>query len=243
MAKFVSTINRNLQDEVGYKKPIKTYFWVDSMVKLCWIVNNRQWKQFVRRRVDQILESSSREDWYFSQGSLNPADLPSRGKFRDPLWWKVPTFLKLPPSEWPTIDKCQVIEESAAYSEEIKTPVEITHAMVNMQDEIGSITNNVDLQRFSSKRKLIRTIAWVLRFAHNVKAALHKKPSVVEKEVSVNEIESAERLLIRDIQRHEFKEDVQFLLSKSNDGKKVPIKVYQFNLFIDENGILKCRSR
>ena len=56
------------------------------MVALCWIANNRQWKQFVRRRVDQILESSSREDWYFCPGSLNPADLPSRGKFRDSLW-------------------------------------------------------------------------------------------------------------------------------------------------------------
>ena len=151
--------------------------------------------------------------------------------------------MKLPFSEWPTVDKCQVIEESAAYSEKIKNPVEITYAMVSMQDEIGSITNIVDLQRFSSKRKLIRTIAWMLRFVHNVKAALHKKPNVVEKEVSVNEIESAERLLIRDIQRNEFKEEVQFLLSKSNDGKKVPIKVHQFNLFIDENGILKCRSR
>ena len=161
MAKFVSTIDRNLQEELGYTKPIKTYFWVDSMVTLCWIVNNRQWKQLIRRRVDQILESSSREDWYFCPGSLNPADLPSRGKFRDSLWWKGPAFLKLPPSEWPTVDKGQVIEESAAYSEEIKNPVEIRHVIVSMQDEIGSITNIFDLQRFSRKRKLIRTIVWV----------------------------------------------------------------------------------
>ena len=52
MAKFVSHINRNLQEELGYEKPIKMYFWVDSMVTLCWTVNNRQWKQFVRRRAD-----------------------------------------------------------------------------------------------------------------------------------------------------------------------------------------------
>ena len=92
MAKFVSHINRNLQEELGYEKPIKTYFWVDFMVTLYWIVNNWQWKQFVRRRADQILESFSREDWYFCPGSLNPADLPSRGKFRYSLWWKGPTF-------------------------------------------------------------------------------------------------------------------------------------------------------
>ena len=82
-----------------------------------------------------------------------------------------------------------------------------------------------------------------MRFVYNVKAALHKKPSVVENEVSVNEIESAERSLIRDTQRNEFKEEVKFLLSKSNKCKKVPIKFHQFNHFIDENGILQCRYR
>ena len=59
------------------------------------------------------------------------------------------------PSKWPTVDECQVTEESAAYSEEIKSPVRITHAMVNMQHEIGSITNSAELQRFITKRKLI----------------------------------------------------------------------------------------
>ena len=82
-----------------------------------------------------------------------------------------------------------------------------------------------------------------MRFVHNVKAALHKKPSVVENEVSVNEIESAKRLIIRDTQRDEFKEEVQFLLSKSDGSKKVAIKVHQFNHFIDENDILQCRYR
>ena len=50
-------------------------------------------------------------------------------------------------------------------------------------------------------------------------------------------------MLIRDTQRNEFKEEVQFLLSKSDDGKKVAIKFHQFNHSIDENGILKCRYR
>ena len=97
MAKFVSHMNRNLQEELGYEKPIKTYFWVDFMVTLYWIVNNQQWKQFVRRRVDQIIESFSREDWYFCPGFLNPADLPSRGKFRYSLWWKGPNLFETAP--------------------------------------------------------------------------------------------------------------------------------------------------
>ena len=124
MAKFVATIKRNLQEELGHEAPISTYFWVHSTVTLCWIVNCRQWTQFVCRRVDQILEFSSREDSYICPGSLNLADLPSRGKFQsissnNSLWWKGPTFLKSPPSEWPTVDRGKVIETSAAYSEEL----------------------------------------------------------------------------------------------------------------------------
>ena len=190
MAKFVTTIRRNLQKELGYEAPISIYLWVDSMVTLCWIVNCQQWTQFVRRRVDQILEFSSREDWYFCPGSLNPADLPSRGKFHsisnnNSLWWKGPAILKSPPSEWPAVDRGKVIETSAAYSEEIKSPIQVTHAMVNMQDEIRSVTNIIELQRFSSKRRLVRTVAWVLRFVHNVKSAVSSKDINIEKELNV----------------------------------------------------------
>ena len=103
--------------------------------------------------------------------------------------------------------KCKVIEESAAYSEEIKSPTQVTHAMVNIQDEMGSVTNIIDLQRFSSKRRLVRTISWVLRFVHNVKSALSNKDVNIEKELRVNEIESAERMIIRAIQRNEFKDE------------------------------------
>ena len=50
-------------------------------------------------------------------------------------------------------------------------------------------------------------------------------------------------MTIRAIQGNEFKDEVQFLSSKSSNGIKVPIKVNQFNLFIDEHGILRCKSR
>ena len=159
------------------------------------------------------------------------------------MWWKGPAFLRSPPSEWPTVDRGKVIEENEAYSEEITSHIQVTHAMVNMQDEMSSVTNIIELQRLSSKRRLVRAIAWVLRFVHNVKAAVCSKNTNIDKELNVNEIETAERLLIRDIQRNEFKDELQFLLSKAKDSSKVPLKVNQFNLFIDEHGILRCRSR
>ena len=86
-----------------------------------------------------------------------------------------PTFLKSPPSEWPTVVRDKVIEESAAYSEEIKSLIQVTHAMVSMQDEMTSVTNIMELRRFSSRRRLVRTVAWLLRFVHNVKPGVSSK--------------------------------------------------------------------
>ena len=33
---------------------LENFCWVDSVVVLCWIKNNKPWKQFVQRRVEEI---------------------------------------------------------------------------------------------------------------------------------------------------------------------------------------------
>jgi len=33
---------------------VDTYCWTDSLTTLCWIKNNRQWKQYVKNRVEEI---------------------------------------------------------------------------------------------------------------------------------------------------------------------------------------------
>ena len=79
MSKLVHTVLSVLQKEV--QESIDTYYWIDSMATLCWIKNDKPWKQFVRHRVSEILKLSSRDNWYHCPGPQNPADLPSRGNF------------------------------------------------------------------------------------------------------------------------------------------------------------------
>ena len=55
------------------------FFWVDSMTVLCWIRNDRVWKQYVPHRADEIRKISDKKAWRHCPGHLNPADLPSRG--------------------------------------------------------------------------------------------------------------------------------------------------------------------
>ena len=58
---------------------VEIFYWVDSITTLHWIRNDRNWKQYVQHRVNEIRDLSSVESWRFCPGSLNPADLPSRG--------------------------------------------------------------------------------------------------------------------------------------------------------------------
>ena len=48
---------------------------------------------------------SNREQWFHCPSPLHPADLPTRGKYRDIcnnlLWWEGPMFLNLVPRYWP----------------------------------------------------------------------------------------------------------------------------------------------
>lgn len=49
------------------------------MTALCWIKNDRIWKQYVQHRVEEIRSLTTREEWGHCPGDTNPADLPSRG--------------------------------------------------------------------------------------------------------------------------------------------------------------------
>ncbi len=69
LAELVNTIKTTLSDEIG-DKLISTLYWVDSLAALCWIWNDKVWKQFVRHRVSDILLFSSPEEWFFFQKSI-----------------------------------------------------------------------------------------------------------------------------------------------------------------------------
>ena len=78
---------------------IPVVLWTDSMTTLCWIKNERAWKQYVGLRVDEIRRLTPKESWRHCSGEVNPADIPSRGLTAKELltcktWWKGPNFYK-----------------------------------------------------------------------------------------------------------------------------------------------------
>ena len=75
------------------------FLWSDSQNVLCWIkATTKEWKPFIKNRVNEIKNNSSSDSWNYCPGALNPADLPSRGCSPRRLpeqvsWFPGPTWL------------------------------------------------------------------------------------------------------------------------------------------------------
>ena len=247
LAKLVSTVSKLVKEELGQVE-LSIFYWVDSVSVLCWIQNKKPWTQYVRRRVNDILQVSERKQWFFCPGSQNPADLPSRGNFGKHLeansfWWQGPQFLKQEYSNWPkSPTENELADNDIALKEKVKHEPNITHAMSISENDMKYI---IDIERFGNKRKLLRSLAWVMRFVENLKGAVKGKTPCKEANLTAEEMQNAEHILIRSIQRQAFSAELKYLnLDKaSRTNLKPPLYVVQFNLFVDEAGIIRCRSR
>ncbi len=245
LSKLVHNIKGIIQDELEITE-IKTYYWVDSIASLCWIKNNKSWTPYIRNRVSEILKTSEREQWFYCPGAHNPADLPSRGSYKkclkpDSFWWEGPVFLKADENEWPRFPKDNEQEVNKAMNETTKCEKLITHAMISKSQDY-KLSDIIDIRRFSSKYRLIRTVAWLLRFINNAK---NKRNRNSEIQLSTTEVEKAEKVTIESIQRESFKNEISYLEMKDkgkNEGR-IPLYVNQFNLYLDNDKILRCRSR
>ncbi|XP_055932060.1 uncharacterized protein LOC129962338 [Argiope bruennichi] len=79
--------------ELGLEN-IPIFYWSDSMNALYRIKRNENWATFVYNRVLEIRKLTNPENWRHINGTLNPADLPSRGSNAEELvkslWWNGP---------------------------------------------------------------------------------------------------------------------------------------------------------
>ena len=85
----------------------RTIFWTDSENVWYWVHNeSREFKPFVANRIGEIQRTSSLDQWRHVPGTVNPADLPTRGLSamalaESEVWMEGPAFLKDNESTWP----------------------------------------------------------------------------------------------------------------------------------------------
>ena len=82
LARLMDSVIKAFSDSVSVDN---VFYWTDSITVVCWIRNQRPWKQYVMRRVEEIRKLSQACKWYHCPGVCNPADLPTRGVQADQL--------------------------------------------------------------------------------------------------------------------------------------------------------------
>ncbi|XP_028400806.1 uncharacterized protein LOC114523939 [Dendronephthya gigantea] len=251
LTRLMETISSTLRSTLGTPK---RFYWVDSSAVLCWIKNNKSWKQYVQNRVQEIRKLSSKESWKYCPGSMNPADLPSRGVSgkelnSNELWWNGPDFLNRSEEEWPREPSACESTDSIAMSEVTKFSPTVIHSLTNQATQSKpDISKIIECQRFSTKGRLIRTTAYVLRIIRVLKRRVSAQENTSEglkkgksAELTAAELRQAEELWVRAVQQFSFKDELDFLLS--NKTAVAPTYVTQFGLYIDEQSLIRCAGR
>ena len=233
-------------------KAFETIYWVDSLATLCWIQNQKPWKQFVMDRVKAIRQLSNKGQWRFCPGALNPADLSTHGKYgknlpSNKLWWEGPEFLKKSRHHWLENLFTGDVGQSVALEEQIKNPLSITYTLTSSTNPPlkECVLRIIDIDRFSKRSRLIRTVAWMFRFIRNLRAKFYPVIERANTEIlNASELRHAENLLIISVQDESFTKELDYLLNpKKGEGCVPPIHVTQFNLYVDEQGVLRSRTR
>ncbi|XP_055908728.1 uncharacterized protein LOC129943365 [Eupeodes corollae] len=223
---------------------VRIFAWTDSTIALAWIrTTPSNWTTFVSNRVSEIQRLIGSDCWSHVPTQHNPADLASRGVYPSimeslDVWWNGPKFLR---SMWEFDVPGQV---ESVETEEERRPVKI-HT-IQVAEELTSVI----IHRISSLHKVIRVIAWWLRYKTNLRAmSLVKKKSNISNVVvtaskltgplRVSELEAARTLAIKTAQSEMFSKE----LKDMQENNKIPKQLQSLNVFIDTNGIMRVGGR
>ena len=144
----------------------RTFYWADSMLALQYIYStNNRYKIYVANKVAEIHQLSTKEQWNYIPGDLNPADMVTRG-VKDQVelmninnvgtsYFGGPEFLQKDEFSWHFSN----IEPMDPTNIEIKKKSILVALGLIVKEQ----TYSIDVSRFSSWMKLKRVAAWVLR--------------------------------------------------------------------------------
>ena len=245
-ALILAWLVNKLKSQVDIESP--TVLWTDSMTTLCWVKNERVWKQYVGQQVDEIRRFTPKDAWRHCPGEVNPANLPSRGLSAKELstsktWWNGPNFLHNRVNQRPEMSQPAETEE-----EEIQREAKvITHSKVNTEtsDSLDcGIDKIMDIACYSNIT-LLRVTAYVIRFVNTVKKRMQKESKGnLSNELTADELKNSETLWIKSVQVNAFVDELSFLNRKNSKSTYTPpIRVAQFGLFLSEDQTIRCKGR
>ena len=224
-------------------------FWSDSIVALCWIKGRtKTWKPWVENRVVKIRKVIDDENWFYVEGKVNPADIPTRicEKKDFVKWFEGPSFLYEKNDESGYFDvnarmkDCDVLTESTKINRKVKENPVILSILAEIDNKNSGndiakqcvcMSNVIIVTRFSTLEKLLRTTSYVLRFIKNIKARIKGREGLNEECLAADEMENALNCWIITEQK---------LIRENDNYEKMKLSL---KLYSDDNNILRLRGR
>ena len=178
LARLITSVKEALKSVISIDQ---VHCWTDSITVFYWLQADKEYKQFLQNRVDEILRLTEAKNWRHCPGIENPADIGSRGRLASELvnnkmWWEGPNWLRESPEHYP---KAQASDEPADLPDECTKEVRArqqtrenhTHGtvLVNAAQETAThrsakLLEVIDCARYSTCTKLFRVTALVLKF-------------------------------------------------------------------------------
>ena len=173
-----------------------TFYWTDSTTVLRYILNDRlRYQTFVANRVSLIRDGSSKEQWRYIRTELNPADDASRARQTE-RWCRGPEFLLKNQDQWPleTLENFSKLDDL-----EIKCDIFKVDLKENNQVLVSL------LERYSEWLKLIRAVAWLIKFKNYLLQKIKSHQIVVLSfGLSTDLLSIAEDSIVKIVQREFF---------------------------------------
>ena len=196
--------------------------WTDSINVWYWLQKpSHYWKTWVANRVSFIYETSTSCNitWRHCPGSMNRADLPSRGatiqELRKVDWLHAPKWTT-DVNQWPPL--C-----IGPAGDEVSESARPAYVVVN-----SVLIENTWWTRMSTWTRILGTAAYMLKWKYK------------EQDMSTLR-RMAETLLFKVIQETQFSKEIDLL----RRGKPLPYssKLYRFAPFLHEDGLLRIGGR
>lgn len=220
--------------------------WTDSQTALGWIRSTtRKYSAFVSHRVSEILDTTNVCQWRWLPGKQNVADEATRATDMPIIserWLNGPSFLSFDENFWPT-EREKIIT----------TDEEVKQVLLHCVPE-NIPFDSIDPSRFSRWERMLRCVAFTLRFIEVLKKRRAKRDksltvdgSVAQKIQQVpaltsEELNRAEKILYKKVQSDSFAAEIQ-VLSKKGQPLSKKSNIYNLNPILDDDGILRLASR
>ena len=234
ITKVLAATNREFSIE-------EVHLWTDSTINLCRIrCLNRDFKQFVQNRLNEIRKLTNAFNWHYVPSNLNCSDLSSRGCLLSQLldsttWEKGAAFLYEDDFDYDSYEKQLTIthvddEMKPGHVETDESEQSHGLTLVAMDEETkktdmtGDVMEVIDIDNYSELNRLLRVTCYVRRV---------KKTNRSVGEISADEMAAALQLWILATQRRE----------RGDDQRRFRKTAANLRLQPDENGVLRCRTR